>query len=292
MGSALVKVRGKVFTEADLQTLQFLIASNADKGRIKISRAVCKQMGWIQPNGVLQDMACRDILLKLERRGILTLPPRKPGGRDNRRRVAPPLLELPMKEEPLTGRVGEFSSCQIVRVGGPEESRRWNGWVERYHYLGYRPFVGRSLKYWIKLGERDAGVIGWGSPSWKLGGRDKFIGWDSGTRERNLQGIANNTRFLILPWVRVKYLASRVLSLCARQVPADWRERYGVELFLFETFVDAARYRGTCYIAANWVHVGQSQGSSKSGDSYHYHGQRKEVYVYPLVKDFRERLCR
>jgi hypothetical protein len=118
------------------------------------------------------------------------------------------------------------------------------------------------------------------------------VGWNAPTREKNLQGIANNTRFLIFPWVRVKYLASHVLSVAARQVPTDWLKRYGVELSLFETFVDATRYKGTCYKAANWVYIGQSKGSSKSGNGYHWHGQVKDIYVYPLSRDFREKLTR
>lgn len=291
MGSTPVKIRGKIFTESLIHKLQLLLSRNADKGRIELSRVICLHLGWVQPNGNPQDVACRDILLKLERQGVLRLPPRKSSGRDNQRGLAKYLLELPLEEYPVTGKLGEFSLCQLLHAEGRDECRRWNGFIDRYHYLGYRPMVGRSLKYWIRLGNQDVGLIGWGSPSWKLAGRDEFIGWDPATRERNLQGIANNTRFLILPWVHVKYLASHVLALCARQVPVDWKSRYGVVLFLFETFVDSTLYRGTCYKAANWVHAGQSKGSSKSGDSYHYHGQKKDIYLYPLVKDFRERLC-
>ena len=288
--AAPVRIRGKILTAVEIQDIQSLITTHFTKGRIQLSRIVCEHFGWTQPNGQLQDVACRGILLKLERRGMIQLPARKQRGRDNSLSL-PAVLELPLQEPAVEGRLGQFSRCQLVRVVTREESQRWNDLIHRYHYLGYRPMVGRSLKYGIKLGNHDVGVIGWGSPSWKLASRDEFIGWSVATREKNLQGIANNTRFLIFPWVHVKYLASHVLALCARQMPVDWRNRYGVELSLLETFVDAARYRGTCYKAANWIHVGQSKGSSKSGDSYHYHGQKKDVYVYPLVKDFRERLC-
>ena len=287
-----IRIRGKEFSDTDIHNLQSLITTHPNKGRIELSRIVCEHFGWTQANGELQDVACRGILLKLERRGMIQLPVRKRQGRDNSSLPRPVALELPLEEPAVEGRLGQFPTCRLVSVSKREESQRWNGLIQRYHYLGYRAVVGRSLKYWIKLGDQDVGVIGWGSPSWKLAGRDEFIGWEAGTREKNLQGIANNTRFLIFPWVHVKYLASHVLSLCARQVPVDWKTRYGVELSLFETFVDATRYRGTCYKAANWIHVGQSKGSSKSGDSYHYHGQKKDIYVYPLVKDFRVRLGR
>ena len=217
--------------------------------------------------------------------------PRKQRGGNAGKHHHQPVLELPLEEKAVVGRLGQYPSCRLVPVQGQQESSHWNGLIHRHHYLGYRPMVGRSLKYWIKLGHQTVGVIGWDSPCWKLASRDDFIGWIPETREKNLQGIANNTRFLIYPWVHVKYLASHVLALCARQVAMDWRVRYGSQLYLFETFVDATRFRGTCYKAANWIYVGQSKGSSKSGDSYHYHGQRKDVYVYPLGKDFRQRLC-
>lgn len=287
-----LRIRGKVFTDTDIHTLQSLISTHPNKGRIELSRIVCEHYGWTQANGQLQDVACRGILLKLERRGMIRLPARKHPGRNNALLPVAAALELPLEEPLVEGRLGQFPTCRLVRVSRREESQRWNGLIQRYHYLGYRPMVGRSLRYWIKLGNQNVGVIGWGSPSWKLTSRDELIGWDPKTREKNLQGIANNTRFLIFPWVHVKYLASHVLSVCARQVPVDWKIRYGVELSLFETFVDGTRYRGTCYKAANWIHMGQSKGSSKRGDSYHYHGQKKDIYVYPLVKDFRMRLCR
>ena len=287
-----IRIRGKSFSTTDIENLQSLITSHPNKGRIELSRIVCAHYGWTQGNGQLQDVACRGILLKLERRGMIRLPERKRQGRDNSAWPVTTVVELPLEEPPVEGHLGQFPTCRLISVSKRDDSRRCAGLIQRYHYLGYRPMVGRSLKYWIQLGNQNVGAIGWGSPSWKLASRDEFIGWDIPTRERNLQGIANNTRFLIFPWVHVKYLASHVLSLCARQVPMDWKARYGVELSLFETFVDATRYRGTCYKAANWVRVGQSKGASKSGDSYQYHGQKKDVYVYPLRKDFREHLCR
>lgn len=290
MGSVLEKIRGKLLSTTQIAVIRSVITEHPTAGRVTLSQLICDRFNWKQPNGRLQDMACRAILLRLEKQGWIQLPPRKSSGRLNSRK---PVVELPLQviQEPLEGRLGEYPPVRLARVANKPDSRHWNGWIQRHHYLGYKPMVGRSLRYWIFLGEMRVGCIGWGSPSWKLASRDRFIGWNPLTREKNLQGVANNTRFLIFPWVHVKYLASHVLSLCVRQVPEDWQARYGVKLFVFETFVDATRYRGTCYKAANWVHVGESKGSSKSGDSYYYHGQKKDVYLYPLVKDFRERLC-
>lgn len=284
-----VRIRGKFLTEAQITDIKLILSCHPNAGRVALSRLICAHFDWKQPNGNFQDMACREILLRLEKQGWIILPRRKKKGRPNSQ---VPLLELPLEEqhEPLLGRLGNFPGVRMAMVIGEKESCHWNALIHRYHYLGYKPMVGRALKYWIYLGDHKVGLIGWGSPCWKLACRDNFVGWDVVTREKNLQGIANNTRFLIFPWVKVKYLASHVLSLAARRVPGDWWKRYGVELSLFETFVDASRYKGTCYKAANWIYLGQSKGASKSGNSYHWHGQVKDVYVYPLSAFFRQRL--
>ncbi len=289
MGAESLRVRGKVLMAEDLQIIRALITSKPRQGRTQLSRTLCERFGWRQPNGAWQDVACRGLLLKLEKCGVLQLPARQSAGGNpiKQTRRPPPVM---MEETPVTGMLGSFPLCRLDPMTRPADSGRWNSLIERYHYLGYRPLVGRSLKYRILLGDQEVGVMGWCSPSWKLASRDNYIGWDAGTREKNLQGVANNTRFLIYPWVRVKNLASHVLSLAARRVPVDWRARYGGEVYLFETFVDPQRYRGTCYRAANWVYLGKSRGSSKRGDAYHYHGCKKDVYVYPVCDDFRERL--
>ena len=286
------KVRGKVLSQDDVNRLQLLINSNRNDGRRTLSRRICESFQWVQPNGHLQDVACRDIMLKLEGLKLLTLPPRKIKARNNRQQIKPPVLELPLEEVPVIGRLGQYPPCRLISVSGQKESNYWNALIHRHHYLGYRPMVGRSLKYWIRLGNQDVGVIGWGSPSWKLASRDEFIGWSVAAREKNLQGIANNTRFLIFPWVHVKYLASHVLALCARQVPVDWRVRYGGELTMFETFVDATRYRGTCYKAANWIYVGKTKGRGKLGPAGKQTVPIKDIWLYPLCRRFKGHLNR
>jgi hypothetical protein len=292
METEILRIRGKELSTECIAQIQHVIHDSGQRGRRVLSRLVCERLGWRQPNGQVQDMACREILLKLERLGKLAMPPvdRRGGGRA--RKVVGDVLELALEEAMpvLSGALGDYPAVELLAAETPEDRKRWNTQVSRYHYLGYQTLVGRVMKYRICLGAREVGLIGWASPSWKLASRDSYIGWDAATRERHLQGIANNHRFLIYPWVKIKNLASHVLSVAARRVVQDWWTRYGVRLYLLESFVDPSRFRGTCYKAANWVYLGQSRGSSKRGNGYVYHGQVKDVYVYPLAPDFREHL--
>lgn len=193
---------------------------------------------------------------------------------------------------PVTCTASECEPLELVVVEGRAESRRWREHVERYHYLGCRVPFGAHLRYWVRHGERDLACLLWTSPAWKMQARDAWIGWIDEQRRRNLQAIVNNGRFLILPWVNVKGLASKILALSARQMPREWETRYGCRPLLLETLVDAARFRGTCYRAANWIHVGQTAGRGRMDQEHKAHGQAvKDIYVYPLVRDARRRLC-
>ena len=177
-------------------------------------------------------------------------------------------------------------------VEGRAESRRWREQVERYHYLGCRVPFGAHLRYWVRYGERDLACLLWTSPAWKMQARDTWIGWTDQQRRRNLQAIVNNGRFLILPWVNVKGLASKILALSARQMPREWEMRYGRRPLLLESLVDAGRFRGTCYRAANWIAVGQTAGRGRMDQEHEAYGRAvKDIYVYPLVRDVRRWLC-
>ena len=164
--------------------------------------------------------------------------------------------------------------------------------VERHHYLGCRVPFGANLRYGVRNRDRELACLLWTSPAWKMRARDAWIGWSDEQRQRNLQSIVNNGRFLILPWVRVKGLASKILALSARQMPREWQIRYGHRLLLLETLVDAVRFRGTCYRAANWIYVGQTAGRGRMDREHKNHGQStKDIYLYPLLRDTRQRLC-
>ena len=185
----------------------------------------------------------------------------------------------------------ECEPLELALVEGQADSRRWREWVERYHYLGCRVPFGAHLRYWVRHRERELACLLWTSPAWKMQARDAWIGWSDPQRQRNLQWIVNQSRFLMLPWVRVKGLASKILALSSRHMPGDWETRYGLRPLLLETLVDAARFRGTCYRAANWIRLGQTAGRGRMDQEHQAHGQAvKDIYVYPLVRDARQRL--
>jgi hypothetical protein len=281
---------GRTFRTGELELMRQTAQEFSALGVTEIARTVCELLEWKRPGGGLKNQECRQLLERLQAEGFLRLPDlRKLGGRGPRRAnvseacCEPAILECPASEcEPL----------ELALVEGPAESRRWREQVERYHYLGCRVPFGANLRYWARNRGRELACLLWASPAWKMRARDVWIGWNDEQRQRNLQSIVNQGRFLILPWVRVKGLASKILALSARQMPRDWEIRYGCRPLLLETLVDAERFRGTCYRAANWIHVGQTAGRGRMDREHTAHGQAvKDIYVYPLVRDARQRLC-
>jgi hypothetical protein len=186
--------------------------------------------------------------------------------------------------------VSELSGLRLLAVTDKERSRLWNGLIDRYHYLGYTPLAGAQLRYLIEADEGLLGALGFGAAAWKVAVRDRWIGWEASTRERHLGRVLNNARFLLLPWVRVRHLASKVLGLAARQVVEDFAARYGERPVLLETFVEVPRFVGACYRAANWRYLGETQGRGKCDVGHRAALARKAVYVYPLAADFRRAL--
>jgi hypothetical protein len=231
----------------------------------------------------LKNHECRQLLERLATEGVLTLPElRRLGGRGPRRIVTAPVFE----PEPVECSVNECGPLQLILVEGKAESRLWRELVERHHYLGCHVPFGAHLRYFVRDRERELACLLWTSPAWKMQPRDAWIGWSDEQRRGNLQSIVNNGRFLVLPWVRIKGLASKILALSARQLPRDWENRYGRHPLLLETLVDASRFRGTCYRAANWIHVGQTTGRGRMDRGHKSHGQSiKEIYLYPLIRD-------
>ena len=207
----------------------------------------------------------------------------------------PPLTDISgsyLQPAPVECAVRECEPLELALVEGPTESRRWREQLERHHYLGCRVPFGAQLRYWVRNRERELACLLWTSPAWKMQPRDVWIGWTDEQRCHNLQAIVNNSRFLILAWVHVKGLASKILALSARHMPQDWQTRYGCRPLLLETLVDATRFRGTCYRAANWIHVGQTTGRGRMDREHQAHGQAiKDIYVYPLAHDVKLRLC-
>lgn len=288
-----VQIRGKTLGQVELENIRSLLQEHPQKSRSFISYRVCEELNWMQPNGKPQDVACREILRRLEQAELIHLPPARnltPNQRKALSGALEPHPELDLIATPAKGSLNDFSTVRLVLAKDEETAKLWRDMIRRYHYLGYQWSVGRSVKYLFYIGHDLIGAMSWGSACWKLACRDAFVGWNQATRIRNLQMLAGNHRFLILPWVQIKNLASHVLSLAARQLSQDWRNIYGIELALLESFVDPSRFKGTCYKAANWIYLGQSKGSSKSGNHYHFHGHVKDIYVYPLTPEFRKRL--
>ena len=280
---------GRWFAPTDLERIRSLIREHPEANRQRLSSLVCEAFDWRKADGGLKDMSCRVALLRMHREGLIALPP--PQNRMNpcrsfRRRTA--------QAEPQPRFEAAVHALQELRLEAVERpsSALWNEYIDRYHYLGYKPLPGAQLRYFAYAGERVLGVLGFGAAAWKTGPRDSWIGWSREQRRRNLSGVVNNARFLILPWIRVESLASKLLSLAAKRLPAHWQQRYGYRPVLLETFVETPRFVGTCYRAANWTCVGQTQGRGKLGDHRLAQVPVKTVWVYPLAKDFREQLCR
>lgn len=285
---------GRNFSADELQLIQTLAAEFSALSLTELSRTVCELLQWKRPNGGLKNQECRLLLERLAEMGWVRLPALRPAGPKGPRLVA--VSDQGEPEPELSGTAREFEPLQlhVIQRGQEESSRLWMELVERYHYLGYRVPVGANLRYLVRSArcpERVLACLLWTSPAWRMAVRDRWIGWNDSERRRNLQLIVNNARFLILPWVRVPGLASKILSRCGRQLPADWQKQYGYRPLLLETLVDSRRFRGTCYQAANWVLLGQTEGRGRMDRDNVARGRAvKDVYVYSLCRRVQQRL--
>jgi len=280
----LLRYRARTIGPAELAVVRATIATHAAAGRSQIARVLCAAWDWRQPTGQLKEYACRDLLLRLEERGDVTLPPRlrAPEGPSRQDRLVP----LPPPGSPRT--TADLATL-VVRPVTPPERPLWKSLLAHYHYLGYRRSVGEQLGYVAHLEDQLVGCLAWAAAAYRNGPREAYLGWDGGTKRARLPLVVQNTRFLLLPWVRVPHLASKVLAANLRRLAVDWQARYGHALLLAETFVDPTRFRGTCYRAANWVDLGCTQGAGKHGNQYRRHGVPKVVFVYPLARRARAR---
>jgi hypothetical protein len=285
---------GRTFSAAELALMQRTVSEFAALGVTEISRTLCELLEWKRPNGGLKNLECRQMLERLQAEGWLSLPVLRQTKPRGPQPVRPTSRSDPQPE--LAGSAGQYEPLRLELLRGESEgnSALFRQWIERYHYLGYRVPFGAHLRYLVRsesVAGRVLACLLFSSPAWKMAERDRWIGWSAATRARNLQLIVNNSRFLILPWVRVKGLASKILSRCARQLPLDWERLYGYRPLLLETLVDAERFRGTCYQAANWTALGQTQGRGRMDRYHEARGTPKWVYVYPLCRNVRERLA-
>lgn len=290
-----VAFRGTTFETQQLTRIRRLIDSGRARTRQDLARELCRVFRWRRPNGAWAIRSARQMLIRLEKVGVIRLPaPRRAQGRPRHEAVemAAALLSpaggAQAAAEP-SARRGSGSTL-LVRPIRAEELFGWRAHMERFHYLGDAAVVGESLRYVALLDGELVALLGWGSASLHNGPRDRSLGWDATAKKSNLHQVVNNVRFLILPWIQQRHLASRVLGANLRRLSRDWQASYGHPVVLAETFVDCSRFRGTCYRASNWLCAGQTQGWSKSGDAYRFNGQPKSVWLYPLRRDFKERL--
>lgn len=283
-----LKIQGRFVTKAEVDEARRLLRDHPAWNRSRLSRELCMRWNWRRPDGQIKDMACRELLRKLEQRTLIKLPPRECPGPGR-----PPMIQaVDVDRSPICRMLPDITPVRIVDARERVEyERAFNHLVKQYHYLGYGRPVGQNMKYLI-LGRNDRflGCLLYGAAAWKVADRDRWIGWPADVRERNLGLICNNTRFLILDWVKVPHLASHALGACLRRLPRDWKRRYGTDIAMVETFVDTTRYAGTCYKAANFQRVGRTKGRSRQDRNNKLRVPIKDVLIYPLRRDFRSLL--
>lgn len=283
---------GRLFTKQELEDIKYIVRRFKHLTRTELAHTICEGLEWFAPNGKYKRDACMALLEKLEAKGEIVLPGKRKAV--VRHPYDPFTSSEELKEQAvLSGTAAQFAPIHVEPIQDQAEVRLWNSFIERYHMLGYKRPFGAHQRYFIWSGaepKRRLGCLLFSASAWALAERDQWIGWSREDRSQRLHLVVNNTRFLIFPWVKVKNLASKALSLASRQVPVDWRERYGFEPVLLETFVDIAHYRGTCYKAANWTMLGETAGRGRM-DRYNEHlSSPKQIYVYPLRRDFKAML--
>jgi Domain of unknown function (DUF4338) len=281
-------VQGREVREVDLEQIRQLMAAHPEWSRWRLSRALAATWDWRNAAGQLKDMAVRSLLVKLAQRGSIPLPARRrvPTNRMRARAIAPQLWD----SRPLHAPLAELGPLEVHEVSGDREGREiLAAALAEFHYLGYRSSVGENAQYLVmQQGSRVLAGLLFGSAAWKCQDRDRFIGWSVAARQRNLPLITNNQRCLILPWVRVHGLGSWMLARVLRRLSSDWQAKYGHGIALVETFVERDRFRGTLYRAANWLRVGSTQGRTRQDRYCTLSVPVKDVYIYPLARNFRE----
>ena len=283
-----VHIRGRIIMPDDLRLIRQLLSTEGHLGRTHLSQRLCRVWDFRQANGAYREIACRDLLRQLHQRGLITLPPplkaaRKPGYRNRTS------LPFPLDATSVQGRLDDFPTPTLALVSRTPKEQLYNGLIGAHHYLGYTQGTGEQLKYVVFAETRPLAAIGFSAAAWRLACREHFIGWDDHTRQKNLRLLINNHRVVILPWIHITNLASWILAQVTRRLRHDWQQVYAHEIVLVETFVEKERFCGTCYRAANWQCVGETMGRGRNDRANTALLPFKQVYLYPLVKNFRAR---
>ncbi len=285
------RYHGRDFTTGEMALMRDLIAASPQQTRAGLARAFCRAIGWVKPDGELRAMMARLTMLRMHRDGIITLPPPRHGPRPRRVPEFGPETDPPQTPMPET--LDAVRPVRLVRVtgAGRAASVAWNGFIARWHYLGYTPLIGAQMRYAVQDREgRPLAMLGFSAAAWKTAPRDAFIGWSPEVRERNLYRVINNARYLIMPWIRIPGLASHILSRARRQLPQDWQSHYNISPVLMETFVETPRFSGITYKASGWIHVGTTKGRGKYDRKNEFAKPRKDIWLCPLRKDWKRTL--
>lgn len=283
---------GQIVSAQQLSEIAEITETFPKLSRTELANTICEIFSWKRPTGKLKSVECRQFLERLEDKAIIKLPAcRKKYA--NKVKVRIERSRKADFQPTVSTKLKHLWPIRLIKVDHQEQRQLWYEYVDRYHYLGYQLPFGAQLRYFIESGATDEilGCFQFSSPAWKMAPRDRWIGWADDQRKTNLQKIVNNSRFLILPWIKVKNLASTALSLAVKSVLDDWQDAYGYRPVLMETLVDRKRFKGTCYKAANWVHVGKTTGRGRMDRDHSRDGAAiKEIYVYPLSSRFRQEL--
>jgi hypothetical protein len=292
MSEIILRYRGRSVTHVDLDFIRQLLAAHPQASRRQLSALLCQAWNWVQPNGQLRDMICRSLMLQLHRQGLIELPAQRlvPPNNVIERRQRRLGGALPLAMVPVEKSLSALGALEIRQVRRTAAEPLFGRLMQDHHYLGYSQPVGEHLKYLAYAQGQPVAALAWSASSPHVRHRDQFVGWTREECQRNIHLLAYNTRFLVLPWVRVPHLASHLLGRLAHRIATDWQQLYGHPIYLLETFVDPERFRGTCYRAANWTYLGLTTGRGKNSRSHQATRSRKEHWVYPLTKDFRRKL--
>jgi hypothetical protein len=287
---------GRNFTQEEIDWINNQTSQTGIK-RTKLSKLFCKEFGWLKPNGTPKDVSCRVAFLRMEAKGLIKLPAAALRKRHEY------LCKTKTEHNSSQSLLFDINPAAITLAAGDlninielvtnKTTRLWNELINEHHYLGHKTLPGAQLRYIVRHKLEIIACLGFGASAWCCAPRDKFIGWSNDLRKKNLQLVINNARFLILPWVKSKNLATKILSLISKRIEQDWQDRYNYKPVLLETFVEKQRFLGTCYKAANWICVGDTQGRGKKDVKNEYNLPVKSIWLYPLdKKKFREVLCK
>jgi len=284
MNNTIITFAGRIFTGKDIELIRWATKTYPSLSRQELVSTVCEFLGWMTPAGRPKTIQCNLLLEKLEAEGIIQLPPVR---HFTKRKLSIKNHDMEYNTNPIKGETREFEPIYLeIAVPGEAAFNRWKAYINQYHMLGYKAVFGSQLHYFIKSGDIELGCLQFSASAWALEHRDRWIGWSIQDKKERLHLIINNSRFLIFPWIHIRNLASRALSLAAKQIQNDWLREYCYAPVLLETFVDLEHFQGTCYKAANWLYLGETKGRGRMDRNNQHLLSHKAIYVYPLEKDF------